>query len=281
MTMISGFTASSPKVETDVVTMTPQWAQELLDRQSFKNRPLRKNVVARYAREMAAGRWRLTHQGLLIDIDTNEVVDGQHRLHACVVAQKPFETVLTFMDGAAALFPSVDQGTKRSPGDTLAMIDVPDATKTAAALRHLIHWVGQARSENSPTMDTSNDRLVAIIEGNRAVIVRLAQLGTQVANSLAPGNNAAFAAALMAIGNDTEDYDGVVEWAHHLAAGAFTPGSPELALQRWCVRSLREYRGRRKALAIIQAMVRAWNARRDGRDLGKMWIRDGEWPTAH
>lgn len=282
MTMISGFT-SKTKVETDIVTMTPDWSRELLDRQQFKNRPLRRSTVMRYAREMRDGRWRLTHQGLLIDIDTNEVVDGQHRLQACIQADVPFETVLTFMEGATDMFPDIDQGIKRTPGDTLAMLDVPEATSTAAALRTLIYWDERSYGANDPTVDASNERLVRLLDADRDAILRLCHLGRTVSGSLYSRTaGASFSAALLAIYRDTGDLDGVIAWAHVLASGAFEMESPELALQRWCLRTLPGYKtGRRKALTIVQATIRSWNARREGRSIEKMWVRDGAWPKAH
>ena len=49
------------------------------------NRPLRDTVVDRFIRDMQAGRWQLTHQGVAFDVD-GVLIDGQHRLWAIVLS---------------------------------------------------------------------------------------------------------------------------------------------------------------------------------------------------
>jgi hypothetical protein len=60
--------------------VTPEMAAEWLKNNSL-NRPLRRMVVEAYKREMLAGRWKLTHQGIAFDPQMN-ILDGQHRLTA-------------------------------------------------------------------------------------------------------------------------------------------------------------------------------------------------------
>lgn len=60
----------------------PEKAAELL-RNNTRNRTLRKGLVDQYARDMLAGRWLQTHQGIAINCD-GTILDGQHRLHAIV-----------------------------------------------------------------------------------------------------------------------------------------------------------------------------------------------------
>ena len=49
------------------------------------NRPLSQQHVERLARDMAAGRWQLTHQGIAFD-SSGLLIDGQHRLWAIIEA---------------------------------------------------------------------------------------------------------------------------------------------------------------------------------------------------
>ena len=62
------------KVTIEVIT--PQLAETYLTA-NVGNRPVLRRVVARYAREMAAGNWLLTHQGIAFD-SQGKLVDGQH-----------------------------------------------------------------------------------------------------------------------------------------------------------------------------------------------------------
>jgi hypothetical protein len=69
--------------------ITPAMAQAYLSRNAA-GRSLNQNDVSRYARDMAADRWRETHQGIaLTDDGWLVVVDGQHRMAAIIRACLP------------------------------------------------------------------------------------------------------------------------------------------------------------------------------------------------
>lgn len=71
------------------VTITPALAIEWLERNTL-NRFVRDTLVAELGRDMLAGRWR-GHNGEAIRFDSQgRLVDGQHRLWACVNADVPF-----------------------------------------------------------------------------------------------------------------------------------------------------------------------------------------------
>lgn len=65
--------------------VTPEEAERWLLARHPLNRAVAPKVVARYADDIKAGRWRLTHQGIAFD-DQEKLIDGQHRLSAIVRA---------------------------------------------------------------------------------------------------------------------------------------------------------------------------------------------------
>ena len=72
-----------------VMEVGPDLAARWLDGNTH-NRPLKQTLVDRFVRDMQAGRWRLTHQGIAFDAD-GMLIDGQHRLWAIVIsATSPF-----------------------------------------------------------------------------------------------------------------------------------------------------------------------------------------------
>jgi hypothetical protein len=81
------------KVSTRVTTITPRMAMRWLEG-NVHNRRLRQVVVNRYARDMAAGKWTLTHQGVAFD-GNGTLVDGQHRLWAIVESDVPIQMTVT------------------------------------------------------------------------------------------------------------------------------------------------------------------------------------------
>lgn len=82
-------------------TITPEAAARLLatnDSGEFLNRPRDASVVVAYARDMAEGRWKNTHEAVAVYYDKLHkrwvLVDGQHRMAAIVKIAKPMQLMI-------------------------------------------------------------------------------------------------------------------------------------------------------------------------------------------
>lgn len=105
-----GLVGSEPRSE--IMSVTPEMAAKWLSNNTATNRPISLAVVDSYARDMAAGRWDLTHQGIAFN-QTGELVDGQHRLAAIVRSGATVRTVVS--TGFAVEYNSpLDQGRLRT-----------------------------------------------------------------------------------------------------------------------------------------------------------------------
>src|SRR5258708_2556984 len=62
---------------------------------NFRNRPVKQDVIASYARDMKNGTWMPTHQGVAFN-DRDELIDGQHRLHAIILSGRTVRMMVTF-----------------------------------------------------------------------------------------------------------------------------------------------------------------------------------------
>ncbi|HEX9992481.1 MAG TPA: hypothetical protein VGB14_06115 [Acidimicrobiales bacterium] len=76
----------------EVVTITPEAAAVMLAG-NIVNRKLRRQRVLLYAKQMAAGKWRLTGETIVFS-PTGQLLQGQHRLHACIEAGVSFPTIV-------------------------------------------------------------------------------------------------------------------------------------------------------------------------------------------
>lgn len=76
------------------IQITPEMASRWL-KANFRNRPVSDDVVAAYARDMAANRWQPTHQGIAFN-DQDQLIDGQHRLLAVIKSKKTVRMMVTF-----------------------------------------------------------------------------------------------------------------------------------------------------------------------------------------
>lgn len=141
-------------VKVVVTTITPEAAQRLL-RENSHNRPLNSRRVRRLATIIREGRWRLNGDTLKVD-KKSRLLDGQHRLHAVIQADRPIQTLLvTGLD--PAVFDTIDQGKARTGGDIFHICGVRNPSVVSSALT-IVHQQQKGIPEGSsgwlmPDMD--------------------------------------------------------------------------------------------------------------------------------
>ena len=122
--------------------ITPEVARAYLE-SNTRNRPVFVARVAEYATAMRNGKWVLNGDTLRFDA-SGRLIDGQHRLHACVQAGTQCCTyVLRGIDDARA-FLTIDVGKVRGASDMLAYrsggMSANVADKVMAAARLVYGW---------------------------------------------------------------------------------------------------------------------------------------------
>jgi hypothetical protein len=75
-----------------VVDINPKLAEILLG-SNDGNRPLKKRVLETYQRDMEAGDFVLTGETIILDKQWF-LLNGQHRLNACILSGKPFAAIV-------------------------------------------------------------------------------------------------------------------------------------------------------------------------------------------
>jgi len=111
------------KLSSQWIDITPEMAARWLHN-NFNNRPVKEDVVKAYARDMIAGIWQPTHQGIVFN-DRDQLIDGQHRLMAIVKAARTVRMMVTFglpskIEGREmTTMDCVDRGATRSVADQL------------------------------------------------------------------------------------------------------------------------------------------------------------------
>lgn len=129
-----------PEIETQVKTLSPQDAEQLLELNTH-NRHLRPSHVQWLARQMRSGDWKLNGESIKIGRTpdgTDMLLDGQHRLEACVVAGVPFTTLL--VTGLPAdTQDTVDRGSARTLADVLTLDGYTNASALAALASAMLY----------------------------------------------------------------------------------------------------------------------------------------------
>ena len=81
-------------IKSSIKTINPKKAEEMLGSQ-IRNRTLSDPLILRYARDMKQENWDENGQSIIIS-EEGDLIDGQHRLHACIKADVPFRSVVTY-----------------------------------------------------------------------------------------------------------------------------------------------------------------------------------------
>jgi len=115
-----------------IETITPEQAREMLGHNPA-NRKRRHTVVSQYAADMKAGRWQVNGDAIRFNYNGG-LIDGQHRLAACVSSGVPLHTVV-IRGLANNIRDTIDGGAKRSHADRLSMRGVANATQLSALCR--------------------------------------------------------------------------------------------------------------------------------------------------
>lgn len=256
--------------------ITPEVAARLLEANT-NNRRLKERSITQWAEEMTAGRWDPDASDIKI-ARTGELIDGQHRLHACVRAGVPFPTVVR-TGLATATKAHIDIGVKRTVSDIFRMEQVPWATNTAAAIvlrRDYIEGEAEGAKVNDQRRHSKSTpegaleflREHPMHEKMNQLADQMYRVGPNVARTVY------FAFLPMAA---EQDEAGARAFAESFVSGEIAgAGNPVLALTRY-VASARVPQGlriRNINQRNLLALVKAWNAWRTGSPLERLVVRD-------
>lgn len=123
------------KVYTTIETITPQMAQVYLTHNT-DNRKQRSYIVSFYARQMKQGDWQLNGDAVRFSKE-GRLIDGQHRLKACIEAGVPFTTlVVRGLDGESQT--TMDKCVMRTSADSFRFSGIPNAVVISSLIKGFI-----------------------------------------------------------------------------------------------------------------------------------------------
>lgn len=230
-------------------TITPERATELLDRNTA-NRPRSKAEERELADDMAAGRWKKTHQGIAIAAD-GTLLDGQSRLRAIELSGVP-QRLLVTSGLPQDTFAAIDQVRRRTIGQLVAMTGL---TRESSRIGSMARTILLAAYDQSRPTNTEALEFVGVY-GN------VLEDFLTVARKHGPAVAAAFAYASL------RGWAGVAEAARRFVELDFTgEGDPMRALARRA-ESFSQLGGGRRALRTkFEISLNALLAVEQGREL--------------
>lgn len=258
---VNGTEIAACKPEVATMTVTPDIAREWAEKNT-RNRPVRYNKVAQFARDMKAGRWALNGETIKIDVDGN-LLDGQHRVYACIQAEVPFvSVVITGLPPEAQ--DTIDTGIARRMADQLSLRGETNASLLAAIARWAFKWLRGIRMQGATEQEPTHEEMLALIDADP----RLRDAATWGMAARAQFKSVAPSVWGMAwLVLHGSDHLTAEVFLHRALTGEDCPaGDPALAFRNRIYRA-REDGERLNQYEQLAYLIIAWNAFKDGRTL--------------
>jgi len=150
-----------PSCKPEVMTVTPALAQEWATLNT-RNRPVRYSRVERFARDMKAGKWLLNGETVKIAVN-GTILDGQHRLYACIQSGVSFETVVIRGLPLEAQ-DTIDTGAARTMADQFGLRGEKCGTLLAAITRWAFAWLKGVRMTGHANASPTHAEMIALLE---------------------------------------------------------------------------------------------------------------------
>lgn len=256
-------------MRTTTITVTPQYAAEVLASQNDGNRPVSKARVSRYANEMRRGRWLHTHQGIAFDVN-GRLLDGQHRLAAVVEAGVDVVMQVTH-DADPKTFGVIDTMKTRSLTDILVLGGYPtNASNCAAVLRmvagYRLAWanhLGLAGGMHQANATYDDQDWLNLRNEVDDVIEEAVNLATRI--NTATGNRSVAGVSLVMMSALRSDPIAALEFGSKVVTPVNIPSvnSPVLRYNKW--KPTAGLTGNGLTVEVFHATAQAWTAYLDGR----------------
>ncbi len=256
---------------------TPKRAQTILTSCNLDNRAIRWNRVSSYAQAMKAGRWIDTGESIKFDTE-GRLIDGQHRLLACVEANLPM-SVMVVRGLPTDAFKAIDCGLPRKTSDVVQATGVANSRDVVATVALLLAWRFDClRDSTKKAKLVTRDDVLEFIEIHRDTIALAVSKAKNRASKAWRINGTAMCALAVEL-YLAERRDRFDEFYDSLVCGEnLSNGDPRLTLIKWAGQAPRTST---VGSDHLWACVRAWNAWSQGEELKQIKIWTGAMPKPH
>lgn len=256
------------KLNISVEEITPAKAAEML-RLNTRNRTIRLPRVASYARDMLAGLWNLN--GEPIQLCGNILLNGQHRLLACVKAGVPFTTVV-IRGLSSDIHPSIDTGAPRSFADELRWLGESSSTILASSLR--LVWAYDNGAILDGRLVPTRQEMLAILDSQPTIRESLAVASTAFDAVRMPAS--VISSTHYLFSRETTPEEATAFWYLVRTEGAADPNTGPFVLRRYALRVAIERRVRPLQSEWMALTIKAFNHWMAGASLSHLrWRRGG------
>ena len=266
-------------VTADMELIPPDIAADYL-KQSGPNRSSVSSVLDRYTRDIREDDWDFTGETIIFS-SQGKLLDGQHRLLACIEADKPI-IVLVVRGVPPKAFAKMDIGRSRTAGDVLSASNFNHANMIAAASRALLGLsmgenegagVAKIRWTRNVTHTQIRDYACKFKSDLYTAVQEVYSHGPEARAVLRPAS--VFVAMRVRLGQANETR--AKEFFHAVVSGAdMRQGDPRLLLRNTLARVNSDTAHKRGNAWKAAITIKAWNAWLMGNDVRAYRWQDSE-----
>lgn len=273
--------ASDKNPTSRVETITPKKAQKYLEANTH-NRRVRNKTVQFYAKQMAEGDWELTGEPIIFS-NEGVLLNGQHRLHACIESNTSFKTFVV-RGSPDESFAKIDQNIPRQASDIVGREGFAQAIRKSAASRIILAFedledaVGDDYSQPALNTKRSHAEILAFVGNYDEILsegcsIIIKDDGTSICKP-----PAVFVAlyAIFALKNRKR----AKEFFHQLVSGeVLERDDPASRLRQVLISSLSQPNVKRKKQWILAVTIKAWNLFLQDKQIRQLKFGENEkWP---
>lgn len=254
------------------VKITPELAARWLAEHNYDdNRPVNEPRVRNLARQITKGLWAENAETIKFS-PANKLLDGQHRLRAIVLANKPV-VCLVVWGVPESSFTTMDQNYVRSPAQILRSRGHKDSAALAAAAKAVYLW------ETTGDFDTKGvkvypDEIELVLDVHPALKESVTYAG-RVRRRIP--TSPAITAALHYILTQAKPRKSKPFWDALLEGVADHAKHPAIALREKLINERLRHARRWKPSEVASLTIRAWNAYSKGNDISRLALKkDGD-----
>lgn len=207
----------------ETMIVSPELAREFLATSKINprfgdSRRFNKTVVTKYAADMKAGRWALTHQGIAFN-ENKELIDGHNRLNAIILSGVSIPLYVTYDAPNESVI--IDRGWQRTTAQILKNVlhagkDASSSSSIAIAKLHMYFAGGESREKQREKTDFDIMDFILSHIDTLSVAIGLQEIKS---NGKRPLRNASFGYAIFCALECGVPHDVVSDFSNIVASG--------------------------------------------------------------
>lgn len=264
----------SHDIKTNIVTVTAEDAERLLARNT-RNRKVSRTALEQIKASLVRGEWKLNGEAVKVASD-GTILDGQHRLYACVETGISFPTLLiTGLEHDTQ--DTMDTGKVRSHADVLALNGYANATTLAATVVAIIRAerysikAAMSSSGGSAAWPVTRKQMLDRLD-SEPTLTDIANFGKKYGRI---GLSGRAASTLFYFFSKIDADDAEHFFSKILTGDGLERGNPILTLRNHLITLKDDSKGERNLRYVAAVTIKAWNKFREGEQLSQMKFRTG------